>query len=127
MNKPIDFKAEEAELYDNCSPSSVALYKFFDLIRVEFGDESQKMATVCFGETYEDNEVPKEVAKQIRSYVKEQKRAIRENPRGFVPEEGRQRVFWILTKFVEHGVFSFCLGKIQHYMAFVFSQTKEDE
>jgi hypothetical protein len=124
---PVDFRAEETELYDFCTVSNAAVYKFFDMIRVELGDEKQPNATVHFGKIYEDDEVPREIAKQIRSYVKEQKRAIRDNPRGFSPEEGRQKVFWILTMFLQHGIFPHVIGKIQTYVVFVYSQTKEDE
>ena len=126
-NQDIHFQGEESELYSICSPSNVAVYKCLDLIRVELPDDKGTFAKVMFGKSFEDDEVPKEVAKQIRSYVKEQKRAIRENPRGFSPEEGRQKLFWILTMFHQHGTFSFAIGKIQTYFAFVFSQTKEDE
>jgi hypothetical protein len=121
----VDFKAEENELYDICTASSVAIYKCFDMFRVEMGDEKQSLATVYFGKAYEDDEVPKEVAKQVRSYVKEQKKAIRENPRGYSPEEGRQKLFWLLTMCIQHGVLADYIGRIQTYMTFVFDQTKE--
>jgi len=122
---PIDFQAEENELYDICTTANVAVYKWFDLIKVELGEGP--MATVHFGKSFEDDEVPKEVAKQIRTYVKEQKRAIRENPRGFSSEEGRRKIYWLLTMLLEHGVFPRCIGKIQTYATFVYCQTREDE
>jgi len=129
QQKPVEFQAEENELYTICAPHNVAVYKWFDMIRIELSnDDSQKLATVHFGKTYEDGEVPISIAKQIRSYVKEQKRQIRDNPRGYTSEEGRQRIFWLLTMFLEHGVFTGCgIGKIQTYTMFVFSQTREDE
>ena len=127
--KPIDFIGEENELYDTCSISNAAVYKWFDMIRVEFSsDESQKTATVYFGKMLEDTVVPKDIAKQIRSYVKEQKKAIRENPRGFTAEEGRKKVFWLLTMFIEHGVFvDHGIGKLQTYASFIYCQTHEDD
>ena len=127
--KPIDFVGEENELYDTCSVSNAAVYKWFDMICVEFSsDESQKTATVHFGKMLEDTSVPKEIAKQIRSYVKEQKKAIRENPRGFTSEEGRKKVFWLLTMFIEHGVFAdHGLGKLQTYTSFTYCQTHEED
>jgi hypothetical protein len=125
QQSPIDFQAEENELYDICTTANVAVYKWFDLIRVELGDGPT--ATVYFGKSFEDDEVPKEVAKQIRSYVKEQKRAIRENPRGFSPEEGRRKIFWLLTMFLQHGILTKNIGKIETYATFVYCQTKDDE
>ena len=123
---PIDFQAEENELYDICTTANVAVYKWFDLIKVDL-PEGSPTATVHFGKSFEDDEVPKEVAKQIRTYVKEQKRTIRENPRGFSAEEGRQKIFWLLTMFLEHGIFPRCIGKIETYATFVYCQTREDE
>jgi hypothetical protein len=96
---------------------------------VEFSsDESQKTAAVYFGKMLEDTEVSKDIAKQIRSYVKEQKRAIRENPRGFTSEEGRKRVFWLLTMCIEQGVFAdHGIGKLQTYTSFIYCQTHEED
>ena len=129
QQKPIDFLAEENELYDLCTGPNAAVYKWFDLIRVEFSsDETQKTATVQFGKLAEDTTVPIALAKQIRTYVKTQKKAIRENPRGFTPEEGRQKIFWLLTMFVEHGIFAdHGMGKFQTYTTFVYCQTREDD
>ena len=126
QQSPIDFQAEETELYDICTTSNVAVYKWFDLIKVDL-QEGSPTATVCFGQAFQDDQVSKEVAKQIRSYVKEQKRAIRENPRGFSPEEGRRKIFWLLTMFLQHGVFPKCIGKIETYATFAYCQTREDE
>ena len=121
-----EFQAEETELYDLCTSATVAVYKWFDLIKVELPEGSQT-ATVHFGKSFEDDQVPKEVAKEIRAYVKEQKRTIRENPRGFGPEEGRRKIFWLLTMFLQHGVFAGCgIGKIETYTTFVYCQTHED-
>jgi len=122
----IDFQAEENELYDLCTTANVAVYKWFDLIKVDLG-EGSPTATVYFGQAFQDDQVSKEVAKQIRSYVKDQKRAIRENPRGFAPEEGRRKIFWLLTMFLQHGIFPRCIGKIETYATFVYCQTREDE
>jgi hypothetical protein len=127
QQKPIDFAGEEQELYSICSAPVVALYKFFDMFRVELGDDSQKLATVYFGKSFEDDEVPKELAKQIRFYVKEQKRELRANPIGYDPQEGRKKVFWLMTMLLEHGLFSHVIGKLQVYATFVYCQTKDDE
>jgi len=124
--KPVDFAAEEEELYSLCSGPVAAIYKFFDMFRVELGDESQKLATIHFGKSFHDDEVPKELAKQVRSYVKEQKRSLRENPIGYDPQEGRRKLFWLLTMLLEHGIFTHVMGKIQTYATFIYCQTKDD-
>jgi hypothetical protein len=124
QQQPTDIRTEETILYDTCTRQAAAIFKFFDMIRVELGEET---ATVRFGKSYEDEEVPVPLAKQIRSYVKDQKREIRDNPRAYTADEGRQKIFWILSMFLEHGVFSPShQSKIMTYASFVFHETKED-
>lgn len=125
-----DMTTEEQELYDICTRANVAIYKFFDLFTFELPDEKSgsQMATVRFGKTIEDDEVPRDVAKQLRHYIKEQKRAIRDNPRGYGAEEGRQKIFWVLTMLLQHGVFSpSYYNKVSTYAQFVFHESKEEE
>lgn len=122
-----DIRTEESILYDICTRQAAAIFKFFDMIRIELGDDKAQTATVRFGKSYEDEEVPVALAKQIRSYVKDQKREIRDNPRAYTAEEGRQKIFWIISMFLEHGIFSPShQSKIMTYASFVFHETKED-
>jgi hypothetical protein len=123
--QPLDFCLEEETVYETFNRAAAAIYKFFDMVRVEISDNQ---ATVSFGKSYEDDEVPVQVAKQVRTFVKEQKRKIRENPLGYDAAEGRRKLFWLLTMFEEHGVFSPShQTKIMFYAQFVFHESKEDE
>jgi hypothetical protein len=123
---PLDFCLEEETVYETFNRAAAAIYKFFDMVRVELGDGQQ--ATVSFGKSYEDDEVPTQVAKQVRAFVKEQKRAIRENPLGYDAAEGRRKLFWLLTMFEEHGIFSPShQAKIMFYAQFVFHESKEED
>jgi hypothetical protein len=123
--QPLDFCLEEETVYETFNRAAAAIYKFFDMVRVEIGDNQ---ATVHFGKSYEDDEVPIAVAKQVRAYVKEQKRKIRENPLGYDAAEGRRKLFWLLTMFEEHGIFSPShQSKIMIYAQFTFHESKEDE
>lgn len=126
---PLDFRLEEETIYETFNRGAAALYKFFDMFRVELSeDKFAQSATVYFGKSYEDDEVPIPVAKQLRSYVKDQKRALRENPMGYDVAEGRRKAFWLLTMMQEHGIFSPShQGKIMTYAQYVFHETKEDE
>jgi hypothetical protein len=126
---PLDFRLEEETIYETFNRGAAALYKFFDMFRVELSeDKFAQSATVHFGKSYEDDEVPIPVAKQLRSYVKDQKRALRENPMGYDVAEGRRKAFWLLTMMQEHGIFSPShQGKIMTYAQYVFHETKEDE
>lgn len=124
-NQPLDFCLEEETVYETFNRAAAAIYKFFEMVRVEIGDNQ---ATVHFGKSYEDDEVPVAVAKQVRAFVKEQKRKIRENPLGYDAAEGRRKVFWLLTMIQEHGIFSPShQSKIMTYAQFVFHESKEDE
>lgn len=123
--QPLDFCLEEETVYETFNRAAAAIYKFFEMVRVEIGDNQ---ATVYFGKSYEDDEVPIAVAKQVRAFVKEQKRKIRENPLGYDAAEGRRKVFWLLTMIQEHGIFSPShQSKIMTYAQFVFHESKEDE
>jgi hypothetical protein len=125
---PLDFCLEEETVYETFNRAAAAVYKFFEMFRVELSeDKSRPLATVWFGKSYEDDEVPVAIAKQIRTFVKEQKRSIRENPLGYEAEVGRRKVFWLITMLEEHGVFSPSQqSKIMFYAQFVFHETKEE-
>ena len=125
---PLDFRLEEEALYETFNRAAAALYKFFDMFRVELPEDRQQTATVHFGKSYEDDEVELPVAKQLKSYVKDQKRAIRENPMGYDSAEGRRKAFWLLTMLEEHGIFSPShQSKIMIFAQFVFHETKEED
>ena len=126
---PLDFRLEEETIYETFNRGAAALYKFFDMFRVELSeDKFAQSATVHFGKSYEDDEVSIPVAKQLRSYVKDQKRALRENPMGYDVAEGRRKAFWLLTMMQEHVIFSPShQSKIMFYAQYVFHETKEEE
>lgn len=126
MSGTIDIKSEEAELYKTCGRYVAAIYKFFTMIHVEF-PEDQKTATIKFGKSYEDDEVDPDIAKQIRSYLKNQKKAIHANPKGYSASQGRQKIFWLITTFIEQGIFSPSeQAKIMTYGSYVFHESKEE-
>ena len=127
---PVDFAAEEEALYELCNRGAVAVYKFFELFTVKLPDtnDPSAMATVSFGKTIEDDEVDRVVAKQVRSYVKEMKRAIRASPKDYSGKEGRRKIYWFLTMLFQHGVFAANQqSKIMTYAQFVFHESKEEE
>jgi hypothetical protein len=125
---PLDFCLEEETAYETFNRAAAAVYKFFEMFRVELPDDkSVQTAIVHFGKSYEDDEVPLPIAKQVRTFVKEQKRAIRENPLGYEADMGRRKVFWLLTMMEEHGIFTPSQqSKIMFYAQFVFHETKEE-
>ena len=123
------FIEEDEKLYAACSRANVALFRFFDMFLFDISDSSSSaMATVRFGKSYEDDEVPKDVAKQLRSFIKEQKRMIRENPRCSNSKEGRKKMYSLITLLLQYGIFSPAhQGKIMTYAVFTYSETTEKE
>jgi hypothetical protein len=122
--KPLDFLGEEKELYSLFTELSGPVYKFFDLFSFEVTDKPT--GVVRFGQSYEDDEVPKEVVKQLRFYIKEQKKALRENPKGFTEKECHKKMFWCTTMLLEHNIFSSShQSKVMMYSVFVYQQLKD--
>ena len=80
---PFDIIQEEAEAYNSLSRAGVAVYEFFNKFQISLGDESSSVATIRFGKTIEDDEVDKQIAKQIRLYVKIQKDSNSKRRSGF--------------------------------------------
>lgn len=121
-----DFIQEEKELYEVCSPSVVALYTFFDMFSFTFTDSDY--ATISFGDSYEDDEVSKEVAKQCKAYIKEQKRTLREKSKSLSVSFLRNRLFWMISMILRHGVFSDKnQGKLLGYAGLVVRQIEQED
>ena len=124
--QPINISQEEADLYEACARGPAALFRFFDMFSFVLSDAAN--ATIHFGKSCEDEEVPKELAKQLRAFCKDQKRAIRENPRHYSVSEGRKKMFWLISLLLQHGIFSAKeQSKVTLFATFVHAETREDE
>jgi hypothetical protein len=115
-----DFLESETELSELCSPQVLAIYMFFDMFSVKISEPCE----VNFGESYSD-EVSKELAQTIKSYVKERKKEIRANPTQYSESKGRRHVFWLISMIMKHGIFVGAQGKIMTYGTYVFQQSLE--
>lgn len=123
----VNFLDEERDYYSTFTRAAAAGYRFFNMFRVELGDGTP-YSTVAFGKSYEDDEVERAVAKQLKLYIKEQKKLLRENPKGFSATEIQKKIFTVLSALIEHAVF--CpsqQSKIMTYASFAYTETKEDE
>lgn len=121
----LDIAQEESDLYGACARGPAALFRFFDMFSFVLTDAAT--ATIHFGKSYEDDEAPKELAKQLRAFCKDQKRAIRENPREYSVAEGRKKMFWMVNLLIQHGIFlPKDQSKIMMFATFIFAETKEE-
>jgi hypothetical protein len=124
--QPVNIAQEEADLYEACARGPAALFRFFDMFSFVLSDAP--MATVHFGKSCEDEEVPKELAKQLRAFCKDQKRAIRENPRDYSVSEGRKKMFWFVNLMIQHGIFlPREQSRIMLFATFIHAETREED
>jgi hypothetical protein len=120
-----DFAAEEKELYEMCSREAAVTLKFFSLFKVETSKDSS-LATVYFGDGCIDRDIELDIAKQIKSYIKSVKKMIIENPKGLHQGLLRRKMFWFVTKLLEHGVFGNQFARINNYLFYAWDETKDD-
>jgi hypothetical protein len=122
----VDISKAEQELSEVCPRTRMAIYTFFDMFSVKIVNDGK--CTISFGESFDDDEVSKDIALSIRTYIKEQKKEIRADPNLYSASRGRRRIFWLLSMFFKHGVFTPSeQSKIMTYGSFVFHESKEDE
>ena len=122
----VDILKEEQELSEVCPRPTLAIYTFFDMFSVKIVNDGP--CKVCFGESMYDDEVSKETALSVKAYIKEQKREIRADPKGYNPSKGRRRIFWLLSSFFKHDVFSpQQQSKIMLYGTYAYHESKEVE
>jgi hypothetical protein len=125
IQEELDFVGEEKELYTKCSREAAVTFKFFSLFKVETSKDSDT-ATVYFGEGCIDRNVSIPVGKEIKSYVKTVKKMIIDNPKGIHQAILRRKMFWLVTKLLEHGVFGPQFARINNYLFYVWDETKDD-
>jgi hypothetical protein len=95
MNSVIHQEYEEG--FDTLGPAGAVFFKFFSLF-------SAKDDTVKFGRNIADDEVEPKAVAEIRAYLKQQKEWVREERR--LPVEMSRRMWWIVEKIIEYGVFT---------------------
>ena len=108
-----------------CSREAAVTFKFFSLFKVDT-NKGTDTASVYFGEGCVDRNISVEVAKEIKSYVKSVKKMILDNPKGLHQAVLRRKMFWFVTKLLEHGVFGNQFARINNYLFYAWDETKDD-
>lgn len=93
-----DWQEEFDEGRKELGAVGMAVYKFFAMFRVKEGH-------VWFGECIEQ-EVSPDTAQPLRDYIKAQKEWVRQHGRSLQPKEATRRMWWLLTKLLEQGIFT---------------------
>ena len=94
---------EYQEGFDTLGDVGVVFYKFFSLFATRLHPDRVE---VRFGPNILDDELPREVVQKFREYLKEQKEWIREQGKRVNPKEAVRRMWWVVEKMIEFGIFT---------------------
>jgi hypothetical protein len=94
---------EYEEGFDTLGDIGTVFYKFFSLFSARlFADRVE----VRFGPNISDEELSRDVVQKFREYLKEQKEWIREQGRKVNKKQAIHRMWWVVEKMIEFGIFS---------------------
>lgn len=89
-------------------------YKFINMFRIEIDEDK---GTIFFGKSAEDDDLDVEFAAKLRTWLKDQKRWIRDVKHKASAAICKRRMWFLLSKFIDEGIFATHeLGKIMYYM-----------
>lgn len=94
---------EYQEGFDALGDIGTVFYKFFSLFSAKLYSDR---AEIRFGPNIVDEELPRDVVQKFREYLKEQKEWIREQGKKASKKEAIRRLWWVVEKMIEFGIFS---------------------
>lgn len=94
---------EYAEGLDALGPRGLVFYKFFSMVSVKIREEE---ALLKFGPNLTCTYPNVENAERLRIYVKEQKEWIRVQGRNATSRDMISRMWWLLQKMIDYGMWS---------------------
>jgi AAA+ ATPase superfamily predicted ATPase len=102
-----DFQEEYQDYFQGLGEPGMVFLVFLNtwFIRIPGVEEENQEATIRFGKRIEDSEVSKDVAIQLRRWLKEQKSWIRKEQKSASFGEIKRRMWWLGAKMIEHGIF----------------------
>lgn len=98
-----DFHQEYQEGFDTLGDVSTIFYKFFSALSVKIRGQEVE---IRFGRGIVDEDVPLQTAEKFREYLKEQREWIREQGKDANPKELKRRLWWVVTKIIDLGIFT---------------------
>jgi hypothetical protein len=102
-----DFQEEYQDYYQGLGEPGMVYLMFLNAwsVKIPGEEEEDQEATVKFGKRIEDEEVPRELAFQLRKWLKEQKTWIRKEQKSASYSEIKRRLWWLSAKMIENGIF----------------------
>lgn len=98
-----DLAQEYAEGYEALGHNGLVFYKFMSMISVKIRDED---AFIKFGPNLSCSYPNLAKADHLRVYLKEQKEWIREQGKDASAREMYRRMWWVLQKMIDYGMWS---------------------
>lgn len=98
------FQLEYEEGYDTLTDAGVVFFKFFSLLSVKIHSEDD--IAVRFGRNIVDDSVSMDTAQKLKAFLKEQKEWIRGQGKRVSVLEVKRRLWWLVEKIIELGVFT---------------------
>jgi AAA+ ATPase superfamily predicted ATPase len=114
MSSSSSLQDEYEDFFSGLGVVGTGFYKFINSFRIEIEDDK---ATIFFGKSAEDNELDVDFAARLRTWLKDQKRWIRDMKNKAPLSICKRRMWFLMSKFIDEGIFTTGeLGKIMYYM-----------
>jgi hypothetical protein len=105
---------EYDDYFNGLGPIATGFYTFIHSFRIILEGEN---ATLYFGKSAEDGDLDVAFATRLRVWLKEQKKWIRSEQTNASLQACKQRMWFLVSRFIEEGIFtSSQLGKIMYFM-----------
>ena len=118
---PSELHAEYEEGLESLGHVGTVFYKFYGMFSAKSND-----SIVKFGRRSVATDVPADVVRKLREYIKEQREWILEQAHDVHPAEARRRMWWIVEKIIEYDIFTSSEQKtIMIWLDICLEQTKE--
>ena len=110
----MSLQEEYDDFFGGLGVIGTGFYKFINSFSIEINEGA---ATIFFGKSAEDSELDVAFASRLRTWLKEQKRWVRDMKNKAPLAICKRRMWFLVSKFIDEGIFTTGeLGKIMYYM-----------
>ena len=102
---PLTISEEYEAIYDELGDHGAGFYKFFDSFRVITENTENEIKGIYYVKDAHWTHASDEQLKQLKSYLKEQRKWIKKEGKGASPHECRRRMWFWSSKLNEWGIF----------------------